>query len=146
MPTYEYICDACGNEFEKFHSMSAAPIRKCPKCGKLKVSRKISAGGGIIFKGGGFYETDYRSDAYKKSADADKPSEAKTATSDSKGDSKGDAKTDAKPAETKSADAASSDAKSATDAKPAKSDAPAKSEPKPTASKSAAKSPSRSKS
>lgn len=84
MPTYEYLCEACGNEFEKFHSMSAAPVKVCPSCGKKKVIRKIGIGAGIIFKGGGFYETDYRSEAYKKSVDAEKgggeakPSETKT--------------------------------------------------------------------
>jgi len=71
MPTYEYKCDACGHEFEKFQSITAATIRKCPKCGKLKVHRKISAGAGLIFKGSGFYITDYRSDSYKNAAKGD---------------------------------------------------------------------------
>lgn len=68
MPTYEYKCDACGHAFEKFQSMTAAPVRKCPDCGKNKAKRLISAGAGLIFKGGGFYITDYRSEAYKESA------------------------------------------------------------------------------
>jgi putative FmdB family regulatory protein len=68
MPTYEYKCDACGHAFEKFQSMTAAPVRKCPACGKAKARRLISAGAGLIFKGGGFYITDYRSDSYKESA------------------------------------------------------------------------------
>ena len=72
MPTYEYICSACGHEFEKFQSISASPIKACPECGKKKAQRKISVGAGFIFKGSGFYETDYRGDAYKKAADADK--------------------------------------------------------------------------
>ena len=72
MPTYEYICRACGHEFEEFHSITAAPIAVCPKCRKKKVERKISGGGAVIFKGGGFYETDYRSDSYRSGADADK--------------------------------------------------------------------------
>src|SRR5512146_2223005 len=71
MPTYEYKCEACGTAFEKFQSITAAPIRKCPYCGKSKVKRLISAGAGLIFRGGGFYITDYRSDSYKNAARAD---------------------------------------------------------------------------
>jgi putative FmdB family regulatory protein len=71
MPTYEYQCDACGHKFEKFQSITSKPIRKCPQCGKLKVKRLISSGAGLIFKGNGFYITDYRSDAYKNSAKSD---------------------------------------------------------------------------
>ncbi|MCI0674990.1 MAG: zinc ribbon domain-containing protein [Phycisphaerales bacterium] len=74
MPTYEYRCDACAHQFEEFQSITAAPLRKCPKCGKSKLRRLIGAGGGVIFKGGGFYETDYRSDGYKKAAEAEKKS------------------------------------------------------------------------
>jgi putative FmdB family regulatory protein len=70
MPTYEYKCQACGHEFEQFQSITAAPIKRCPHCGKNKVKRLISAGAGLIFKGSGFYITDYRSDAYKKAAKA----------------------------------------------------------------------------
>ena len=65
MPTYEYICGACSSEFERFQSITASPLRKCPECGRLKMKRKISAGAGIIFRGSGFYETDYRSESYK---------------------------------------------------------------------------------
>ncbi len=72
MPTYEYLCNACGHEFELFQSMSAPVKRKCPECEKLKLKRLIGTGSGIIFKGSGFYQTDYRSDSYKKAADADK--------------------------------------------------------------------------
>lgn len=71
MPTYDYKCDACGHAFEKFHSITAAPIRKCPKCGKNKVKRLIGTGAGMIFKGSGFYITDYRSEGYKSAAKAD---------------------------------------------------------------------------
>ncbi|MEM1212893.1 MAG: zinc ribbon domain-containing protein [Planctomycetota bacterium] len=71
MPTYEYVCQACGHEMEAFQSMSASPLRKCPECGKLKLKRKIGIGAGIIFKGSGFYETDYRSESYKKDQKAD---------------------------------------------------------------------------
>ena len=73
MPTYEYACEACKHEFEKFHSMTQAPVRKCPKCGKLKVKRLISRGGGILFKGTGFYQTDYRSKNYSDGAKKDSP-------------------------------------------------------------------------
>jgi putative FmdB family regulatory protein len=71
MPTYEYKCEACGFEFEKFQSIKAAPVRKCPHCGKNRVKRLISTGAGLIFTGGGFYITDYRSEAYKSAAKAD---------------------------------------------------------------------------
>ena len=74
MPTYEYKCDACGHAFEKFQSITSSPIKKCPKCGKNKVRRLISAGAGLIFKGSGFYITDYRDQGYssdKAKADLD---------------------------------------------------------------------------
>ena len=74
MPTYEYICNKCQHEFEHFQSMKARPIRKCPECGKLSLQRLIGAGAGIIFKGSGFYQTDYRSEGYKKSAESEKKS------------------------------------------------------------------------
>jgi putative FmdB family regulatory protein len=71
MPTYEYVCRSCEHEFEEFQSMKAAPLRRCPQCGRSTLERKIGLGGGIIFKGGGFYETDYRSEGYRKAAEAD---------------------------------------------------------------------------
>jgi putative FmdB family regulatory protein len=71
MPTYEYRCDACGHEFEKFQSMKAAPIRTCPSCHKRKVKRLLGRGGALIFKGSGFYATDYRSSSYKEAAKKD---------------------------------------------------------------------------
>src|ERR1700723_1268236 len=70
MPTYEYKCDACGFKFEKFQSIKSAPTRKCPHCGKNRVKRLIGTGAGLIFKGGGFYITDYRSESYKSGAKA----------------------------------------------------------------------------
>lgn len=113
MPTYEYICDACEHEFEQFQSITAPPVKACPECRKKKVRRKISTGAGILFKGGGFYETDYRSksysDAAKKDAEAAKPA------SETKSETKSDAKPDPKPVEKP---AAKSEAKS----KKAKSD------------------------
>ena len=96
MPTYDYVCKNCDHQWEVFHSMKQKPLRKCPNCGKLKAERMIGAGGGIIFRGSGFYETDYRSDSYKKAASADKKaaeskpeakSEAKSSPSDSKSSS-----------------------------------------------------------
>ena len=74
MPTYEYICDNCKHKFERFQSIKSRPIRKCPECGKLKVQRLIGAGAGVIFKGSGFYQTDYRSEGYKKAAESEKKS------------------------------------------------------------------------
>ena len=65
MPTYDYHCDACGEHHEIFHSMSEDARRKCPACGKLKLVRRIGTGGGVIFKGSGFYSTDYRSSSYE---------------------------------------------------------------------------------
>ena len=78
MPTYEYVCAECGFELERFQSIMAKPVRKCPECGKFKLQRLIGTGAGIIFKGSGFYETDYRSESYKKGADSEKKSNEKT--------------------------------------------------------------------
>jgi len=66
MPTYDYECDACEHKFEVFQSITAEPINKCPKCGKKKARRLISAGAGLIFKGSGFYCTDYKSTSRKQ--------------------------------------------------------------------------------
>lgn len=83
MPTYDYICDSCGHEFEAYESIKADPQTDCPSCSAKSLRRKIGAGAAIIFKGSGFYQTDYRSDSYKKSAAADKPGESKPSTNDS---------------------------------------------------------------
>lgn len=72
MPTYDYKCDACDHKWEEFQSIKASATRKCPGCGKLKARREIGGGAGLIFRGSGFYLTDYRSDSYKKAAEADK--------------------------------------------------------------------------
>lgn len=71
MPTYDYKCLGCETQFEKFQSITAPPIEECPECGG-KVKRLIGAGAGLIFKGSGFYTTDYRSEGYKESAKKDK--------------------------------------------------------------------------
>ena len=72
MPTYDYICDSCGCRFEKFQSITAKSLRTCSNCGKRKLKRLIGAGAGVIFKGSGFYQTDYRSEGYKKAKEGDK--------------------------------------------------------------------------
>jgi putative FmdB family regulatory protein len=73
MPTYEYRCDACSHEFEEFQYIKDEPLKKCPSCGQNKLRRLISGGAAIVFKGSGFYQTDYRSDSYKKSAQSESP-------------------------------------------------------------------------
>ncbi|MGI9496505.1 MAG: FmdB family zinc ribbon protein [Mariniblastus sp.] len=85
MPTYDYICDACDHAWELFQKITDNPVKKCPECGKKKAVRQFGTGAAIMFKGSGFYETDYRSDAYKKSAKADKSkkSDSKDAQSSS---------------------------------------------------------------
>jgi putative FmdB family regulatory protein len=75
MPTYEYKCDACGHLFEELQSIKAKALRKCPACGKQKLVRLIGAGAGIIFKGSGFYQTDYRSESYSKASKEGKAQE-----------------------------------------------------------------------
>jgi len=70
MPTYDYKCDACEHTFEEFQSMKDEPLKKCPQCKKKKLRRLIGTGAAILFKGSGFYQTDYRSEAYKSAAKA----------------------------------------------------------------------------
>src|SRR5712672_4143139 len=112
MPTYEYVCEKCGHQFEKIQPISAKSLAVCPedlcgqkRWGKGKVKRAISAGAGLLFKGSGFYITDYRSEKYKEAAKKDS-APATSASSDSKS-----SKTECKPAATK------------TDTKPAKTPA-----------------------
>ena len=76
MPTYDYVCQACEHQFELFQSITANPKRKCPECGRLKLRRLIGPGAAIVFKGSGFYKTDYRSSSYRKGAEADTKSGA----------------------------------------------------------------------
>ena len=105
MPTYDYRCEACEHQFETFQSITAAPMKKCPKCRKTKLRRLIGTGAALLFKGDGFYITDYRSESYKKAAEADS----------------------GKPAAEKA-----TETKPATEAKPAAVESKPKSEPKPT--------------
>ena len=72
MPTYDYVCDACDHEFELYQSIKASTKRKCPSCGRMMLRRLIGPGAAIVFKGSGFYKTDYRSESYKKAAAAEK--------------------------------------------------------------------------
>lgn len=125
MPTYEYRCKACGHEFEEFQSITAPVLKKCPSCAKAKLERLIGTGSAVMFKGGGFYETDYRSESYKQAAKADADaSKPKSESSDSggKSDTKSDTKSDSKPAkaDTKSESKPKADPKPA---KPGKKDA-----------------------
>jgi putative FmdB family regulatory protein len=119
MPTYEYRCKACGHEFEEFQSITAPVLKKCPSCAKAKLERLIGTGSAVMFKGGGFYETDYRSDSYKKAAKADadaaKPKSEST-DSGAKSDSKSETKSDSKPAKADT----KSESKPKADPKPAK--------------------------
>src|SRR5947208_16937626 len=111
MPTYAYSCQKCGQNFKAFQSMRDEPFRECPKelCqlpkwGHGKVKRLFGAGAGLIFKGSGFYQTDYRSESYKKAAEAEKPkteSSSSNGDSSSKSETKSETKTESK-SETKS--------------------------------------------
>jgi putative FmdB family regulatory protein len=83
MPTYDYVCDACEHRLEEFQSITAPPKKKCPACGRRKLRRLIGCGAAIVFKGSGFYKTDYRSESYKKAADAEKTSSTTSGTSGS---------------------------------------------------------------
>ena len=83
MPSYDYKCESCEYEFEKFHAISADPVKLCPECGEEKVNRMVSAGVGVIFKGSGFYSTDYRDSSYNSDKKASGPSETPCSTANS---------------------------------------------------------------
>src|SRR5262249_53778530 len=82
MPTYEYQCEACEHNFDEFQSFTEKPLKKCPKCGKPKLRRLFGSGAGVIFKGSGFYQTDYRSESYKAAAKAEQPADKSSDTAD----------------------------------------------------------------
>lgn len=107
MPTYEYECQGCGHNFEEFQYMSDKPLKKCPKCAKMKLQRLIGAGAGIIFKGSGFYETDYKRKEQPKPA-----SEGKSESSSAKSESS--SKSESTPAKTESSSKPSSGGESKT--------------------------------
>jgi len=84
MPTYDYVCEGCEHAFELFQSIKEDAKKKCPECGKQKLRRLIGPGAAIVFKGSGFYKTDYRSDSYKKAAAADKTGATASSSESSK--------------------------------------------------------------
>jgi len=104
MPTYDYHCNNCDHAFELFQSMSASVKKKCPECGKLTLERLIGTGAAVIFKGSGFYETDYRSKSYSSDKEADKKAakESTESKSDKKSEKKPEKKTESKPTKTES--------------------------------------------
>ena len=111
MPTYEYVCDACGHKFDEFQSFSADPLTKCPECKKKALRRLFGTGAAILFKGSGFYQTDYRSESYKSGEKADKPADAPASDAGTNGTAK--AESGAKAAKGKKDGGAKSSGKSA---------------------------------
>ena len=97
MPTYEYVCDACDHKFDELQSFSDAALTKCPECGKKKLRRLFGTGAAVLFKGSGFYETDYRSESYKSGAKAESDSSKPAEPAKTDGDSSS-TKTESKPA------------------------------------------------
>jgi putative FmdB family regulatory protein len=87
MPTYDYECDACQHRFEEFQNFSEEALKKCPKCKKKKLRRLIGTGAAVVFKGSGFYQTDYRSDSYNQAAKADQEKSAPAVADTSAGKS-----------------------------------------------------------
>ncbi|MGN6546893.1 MAG: FmdB family zinc ribbon protein [Aureliella sp.] len=88
MPTYDYECDGCGHKFEQYQGINDPLLKDCPDCGKPKLRRLLGMGGAVVFKGSGFYQTDYRSESYKKAAAAEKPSSSTSSESSSKSSTK----------------------------------------------------------
>ncbi len=96
MPTYDYKCNACDHTFELFQQMIDSVKKKCPECGELKLKRLIGAGSGVMFKGSGFYETDYRSSSYTKGEKDAKDANSSKSKGEEKSDSKKDSKKESK--------------------------------------------------
>ena len=109
MPTYDYICDECGHEFEAFEPITSTPQTECPACKVSRLRRKIGPGAAILFKGSGFYQTDYRSDSYKKAAKAEKSSgDSSGGAKGESGGTKSDSGSSGSPSSTSSTPASSS--------------------------------------
>ncbi len=102
MPTYEYCCQACRHQFDEFQSITEQPLKKCPKCRKLKLRRVFGTGAAILFKGSGFYQTDYRSESYKAAAKAEQESAKPAAADKTSANSTGDTAAKEPPAKPKS--------------------------------------------
>lgn len=117
MPTYDYECQACNHTMEVFQGINEPLLKKCPACGKSKLKRLFGTGAAIVFKGSGFYQTDYRSDSYKKAAKSDQAS------------------SESKSGESKSSESKSGESKSG-ESKPKEAKAESKSESKPSTGKS----------
>jgi putative FmdB family regulatory protein len=96
MPTYDYECDACGHRFELFQAISEEPKKKCPQCKKSRLRRLFGIGAALMFKGSGFYQTDYRSESYKKASEADKKSTSSDSSSTKSDSTKSEAKSSTK--------------------------------------------------
>jgi putative FmdB family regulatory protein len=92
MPTYDYVCDACDHKFELFQSITQPVKKKCPQCKKPKLRRLFGTGAAVMFKGSGFYSTDYRSESYKKRASEDKPASTNGASDSKSSDTKSESK------------------------------------------------------
>jgi putative FmdB family regulatory protein len=129
MPTYDYICDSCGHEFEIYESIMSKPRNDCPECKELTLRRKIGPGAAILFKGSGFYQTDYRSDSYKKAAQAEKtanepakPASESKNSSESKPASESKTTSESKPATEKGSAPRSEPAKTNTSSPSSKSE------------------------
>jgi putative FmdB family regulatory protein len=116
MPTYEYVCDECGHNFDELQSFSDEPLKKCPKCGKKKLRRLFGTGAAVLFKGSGFYETDYRSESYKQAQKKESESSTPAATDAGKSTSSDSAKSSS----TESKSSAAGDSAKSAKAGPAK--------------------------
>ena len=119
MPTYDYQCGACGHEWELFQSMNDSPVKSCPKCKKRKAKRLLGLGAGLIFKGTGFYETDYKKtgggDKKENSGDSDS-----SKSSDSSDSSKSSDKSSSSSSDSSSSSTTKKETKKSSNSKKAK--------------------------